>query len=260
MMWIYDFFWCIISILGGGILTAILSLITNKKKQLSYKIDTYNLISKKVNNISGLEIKYNSLPIENLYSSTITIKNTGNKSIHSGDIALISPLSVNTNGKFILANDSSQIPNLSKKEYDIQLHPQIIKNSICSKILIAFDYIPSKGTISFSLFHTGDISFTGTIKDGNIINSNKNIYSSKIHLNYKIIYLYFIIAILIFFITRTHISLINYENNMNNTIQNIYQDLDKLNNNNIDTNDNIESLMEQLNNLKLYTISPGNNM
>ena len=29
---------------------------------------------------------------------------------------------------------------------------------------------------------------------------------------------------------------------------------------NIDTNDNIESLMEQLNNLKLYTISPGNNM
>ena len=101
-----NLFWCIIGIIGGAIVSFIISLLFYflgiKKKRLSYEINTICLISNNINQVKGLKVKYKSNKIDNLYSSKITIKNIGNVSIEKQDLATNYPLSISTNGQFLL--------------------------------------------------------------------------------------------------------------------------------------------------------------
>ena len=80
-----NLFWCIVGIIGGAIFSLLISLFFYfkglNKKRLTYDIKTFCIISDKINQINGLDVKYNSTEIENLYSSTVTIKNIGNSKI-----------------------------------------------------------------------------------------------------------------------------------------------------------------------------------
>ena len=59
-----NLFWCIIGIIGGIIPSALVSYFFYKKglnrKRLAYNIKTFCIISDKINQIKGLEVKYTS--------------------------------------------------------------------------------------------------------------------------------------------------------------------------------------------------------
>lgn len=71
-----NLFWYIIGIMYGTITSGLISLFFYfkglKKKHLAYNIKIICIISDKVSQINGLKYYYNE--INNLYSSTITIK------------------------------------------------------------------------------------------------------------------------------------------------------------------------------------------
>lgn len=168
-----NLFWCIIGIVGGAIASLFISSFFYfkglTKKRLIYDIKTFSIISNKINQIKGLEVKYDSTEIENLSSSTIIIKNIGNSVVKEQDLAPLRPISVSTSGQFLK----------SKNEY-IESHPintmpnynlLFIKDNY---IKFKFDYIPKKAIITFSLFHTGDIHFDGELIEGEIITPTEN--------------------------------------------------------------------------------------
>lgn len=165
---ISNLFWCVV----GALLSLIISFIFYRKSQnrkcLTYGIKTTCIISSDIKNVYGLEVNHNSEKIENLYRSLILIKNTGNSIVEKQDLAPSYPISISTSGKFINAEtctvcsapqDKKINPSLSLKETD----------GICNYIEITFDYIPKKGLILYSLYHTENIVFNGDLMDGKII-------------------------------------------------------------------------------------------
>ena len=169
-----NLFWCIVGIIGGAIVSFIISLLFYflgiKKKRLSYEIDTLCLISNNINQVKGLKVKYKSNKIDNLYSSKITIKNIGNVNIEKQDLATNYPLSISTNGQFLL-NKSNGIDfyPIHKANNITPIINFENSNNLCNHIIINFDYISKNDEFTCSIFHTGDISFDGVLKDGEII-------------------------------------------------------------------------------------------
>ena len=162
-------FWCIIGIIGGAIVT----IVNNRRKRLTRKMFTVNLISEKVSSINGLEIKYNSQPIKNLYSSTIQIKNTGNITINNDDIPKKRPLSIYTNGIFVIDKLNMQLPN-PNNENDINVKFDKNEKGTASSAIIDFEFISPRQVITITLLHTGTISLgKWMIKDGKILESNE---------------------------------------------------------------------------------------
>lgn len=176
------FLWCILGITGGAIVT----VINNKRKRLTRKMFTINLISEKVSSINGLEIKYNSQSIKNLYSSTIQIKNTGNTTINNVDIPKKKPLSIYTDGIFIIDKLNMQFPN-SNNENDIQVTFNKNEKGTSSSAIIDFEYISPKQVITITLLHTGNISLgKWKIKDGKVFDSDE-ILDENENQNYQIL-------------------------------------------------------------------------
>ena len=86
------------------------------------------------------------------------------------DFAKASPLYIETDGEFLLANNiESTITNNSNPLN--QAKPTIISPS---KIAIEYDYFSRNDTIIFTFFHTGILNVTGKIKDGILISDEKN--------------------------------------------------------------------------------------
>lgn len=170
-------FWCIVGIIGGAIISLLISsffyFIGKKRTCLTYNIMTFCLISNKSIKIKGLEIKYNSQEIENLYSSTITIKNTGNSIIEKKDFVHSFPLSVSTDGYFII--DDSYNEN-----FIFINNTSVTNNDEINKIVIDIDYIPKREIQTFTFIHTENIFFSGKLKDGKIIQIfDKSKYEEK---------------------------------------------------------------------------------
>lgn len=172
-----NLFWCIVGIVGGAIFSLIISLIFYliglKKKKISYEIETSCLILNEVSLIDNLEIKYNTNTIKNLYSSSITIINSGNSIIDKNDFSLSNPLSFITNGEFLInkTNKTNLINSNKNENLNVTL---IEENARIRKLNIEFDYISKNEFITFTVFHTDNIFFNGKLKDGKIINLNNN--------------------------------------------------------------------------------------
>lgn len=183
-----NLFWCIIGIVGGAIVSSIISLffflVGLKRKKINYNIQTFCLVSKKINQIKGLEVKYNSKEIENLYSSTITIKNVGNSIIEKQDISPSCPFSLSTNGVFLLNNFNDTNLLSSNKTNPVFVSFNIDgSNNEVRHIILNFEYMAKKEEWTYTVFHTGDITFNGVIKDGKISNVTKEIYTGNITLS-----------------------------------------------------------------------------
>lgn len=167
-----NLFWCVMGIIGSTVFSLIISLLfylkSKKRKRLTYEIKTTSIISNKIQQVKGLEVKYKSSEIENLYCSTITIKNIGNSIVKKQDLVPSCPIHILTSGQFLNAEpycieaspqDRTTAYSLSEQEID----------GICKYIEFVFDYIPQKAIITYSLFHTGKIKFEGDLMDGKII-------------------------------------------------------------------------------------------
>lgn len=246
--------WCILGIAGGAVVTAI----NNKRKRLTRKIFSINLISEKVSSINGLEIKYNFQSIKNLYSSTIQIKNTGNITINNADIPKKKPLSIYTDGIFIIDKINIQLPS-PNNENDI--HVTFYKNEkgISSSAIIDFEYISPKQVINITLLHTGKISLgKWMIKDGKVLESNEILDqndSQNSHIIFKPLYfsVVTIITIILFNILNTYKTEVtlqnlkednyrmsNYIEDLKQEIQNLEYDMHRLNKYSLDNDTTIQ--------------------
>lgn len=124
-----NLFWCIAGILGGAIVSFFISYVFYFKgltrKRLTYDIKTFSIVSNKINQIKGLEVKYNSTEIENLYSSTITIKNIGNSIVKEQDLVPSCPISLSTSGQFLNAKmeciESQPVSKITKYNFILNL-------------------------------------------------------------------------------------------------------------------------------------------
>lgn len=196
-----NLFWCIIGIIGGAIFSLLISLLFYyvglKRKRLTYNIKTFCIISNKINQINGLEVKYNSNVIDNLYSSTITIKNIGNSIIEKQDFAPLCPLSVLTNGKFLVdeSNGINLFP-LNKANNVYPLFEINEDNGACNRFVIAFDYISKKEELTCSIFHTGEISVKGELKDGKFLNEEDTIANVKSKMRFLFAFLAFLLSLI----------------------------------------------------------------
>ena len=168
MDWNSSILWGIIGLVGGFIISFFFYFIGLKRKHLSYNIKTICLVSDKINQINGLEIRYNSNEIEDLYFSTITIKNIGNAIIENSDFAALYPLSISTNGIFLIDELNEIELYSSNKSSVVQPLFDIDNDGICNYIIISFDYISKKEELTCSILHTGNIIFEGTLKEGRL--------------------------------------------------------------------------------------------
>ncbi len=181
MNWNSGVLWGIIGLLGGFFISLLFYIIGKRCQKLCYEIETYPIISDKVSQVKGLEIKYHSKEIDNLYYSIITICNIGNTIIEKSDFAPSCPLSVSTDGYFLVDENnkmdlfsSNRLNNISHthvptKTYPIPHFYDLSENDEKRKsIIINFDYIARNEEITCALFHTGNISFDGVLKDGKI--------------------------------------------------------------------------------------------
>ena len=264
------FFWCIIGIIGGLIITIVFS----KRARLTRKMFTVNLISEQVSEINGLEIKYNSCPIKNLYSSTIQIKNTGNTTINNIDIPKKRPLSIHTDGIFIIDKLNIQLPS-SNNENDIHIIFDENGDGQSSTAIIDFEFISPRQLITITLLHTGNISLDKwMIKDGKVLESKEILdeteaqihppFSRTLLLNTFAIIMFFIIPCLcIIFTINAKLNDLKFANyNMQRYIDSLENDNAQLKNDTADLNRQItilnlelEELRSDLNYLNLEHLS-----
>lgn len=171
-MWDTNLFWCVMGLLGGLVTSIIFYYIGLKRKSLTYEITTTTLISNNASQLENLIISYNNKPIDNLYISNIKIINNGNCIIEKNDFVPLAPLSVTTTGKFI-ADSKNGMTLFTKNEYN-NVYPlfRYDEADVCTGVIIAFDYISKKESITCTVFHTGSIEFGGKLKEGKISADN----------------------------------------------------------------------------------------
>lgn len=103
-----------------------------------------------------------------------SLKNNSNSTIELNDFAPSVPLSLMTNGEFLASSDTGV--KLFSENTDNNVYPffEIDEKNICKKVVIHFDYISKKETISCTVFHTGTLSICGKLKEGKLKNRDSS--------------------------------------------------------------------------------------
>lgn len=172
MNWNSSILWGIVGLIGGGLISSFFYFIGKKRMKLSYDIITTTLVSCNATKIKDLNIQYKEKPIYNLYTSTLKIKNIGNCIIEPSDFAPSAPLSLITDGEFLISEDT-ETHILTENDSNRVSPIMEIHNNVCRKSTIQFDYIAKNETISCTVFHTGSVCISGKLKDGKIKNSDE---------------------------------------------------------------------------------------
>ncbi len=172
MNWNSSILWGIIGLIGGGLISSFFYFISKKRIKLSYDIVTTTLVSCNATKIKDLNIQYKGKPILNLYTSTLKIKNIGNCIIEHSDFAPSAPLSLITDGEFLVNEDTGR-HILTENDFNRVIPIMEINNNVCRKSTIQFDYIAKNEIISCTVFHTGSLCISGKLKDGKIKNSEE---------------------------------------------------------------------------------------
>lgn len=193
MDWNSSALWGIIGLIGGIIVTSFFYFIGLKRKCMSYYIDTFTIISNKANQITDLEIKYHDNKLNHLYLSKITITNIGNCIIEYQDFASTYLPFLYTDGEFLIDFASGSVLSDEVKDFKITYNG----NYDINKLNLNFDYLAKDQEIILSIFHTGDISFNGKLKDGKIIQLPKETKLEKISFNLLVLSIhYFFVTII----------------------------------------------------------------
>lgn len=184
------------------VISFIFILLERQRKTLKYTITPTNLIAYSIANISGLSINMDGQPIKALTSTEISFQNAGNKNIEAGDFALSAPLKIVTSGKFfdsandLIVSSSNPVTTFS------------LANQSDHSLSLTFDYLLPKQTFSLTILHTGAISVVGTLKAGNVINTDDSVslekvdsflYKFSLYFSYACFFCSFVLFILEFF-------------------------------------------------------------
>lgn len=201
MDWDSNTLWGIIGLIGGIIISFFFYYISIKRKKISYNIYTFNIIKDKISQIEGLEIKYQSSPIDNLNSSIVIIENSGNSVIERENLAPSCPITIFTTGQFLFDNEFSENLFFIEEEKQVHLIPNYT-NNVCTSIIIDFDYLSKGDKLHYTFTHSGEIHLSAALKDGKVINKEL-----KNHSHYFFISLYtFIFTILITIVITLYVS------------------------------------------------------
>lgn len=188
MNWNSSLLWGIIGLVGGFLISLLFFTLSKKQRKLSYSISTTPIIVKKITKISDLVITYKNKSIDNLSTSFIKMKNIGNDTLEFTDFPELNKLSITTDGVFLI-NSINEL-EITKSNKFMKVNPSLISSK---KIEFSFDYFDPKNEFSLSIFHTGNIEVSGTIKNGRIINDTQ---IEKIN-HYKVILKEYIPTILL---------------------------------------------------------------
>ena len=99
-MFMTNLFWCVIGIVGGGVISFYFFTLGKKNKRLSYYIDTKIFISEDANILKELNIPCDLKKVGNIYKSMVVLTNSGNDLIENIDFSVNHPLSIVTDGRF----------------------------------------------------------------------------------------------------------------------------------------------------------------
>lgn len=168
MDWNSSALWGIIGLIGGFIISFIFYKIGCKKKKVVYTQNSQTLITNNLSKIAGLNITYQGNPIENLTSTTITIKSIGKDIVEMSDFGKATPFCIKTDGEFLLQNNINS--TITKNSNPKNLMELTIKNA--STLFLKFDYLSQGDEITFVFLHTGTINVEGKLKTGSLLKYN----------------------------------------------------------------------------------------
>lgn len=136
---------------------------SKEKKEISYMVNTYEIVRAGENVIPEFQISYCGHPIGNLTVSRFAIWNSGNKLLNSNDVVDTKPLSISSDidGPEIL---DVSIIKLSEESNKFSVDK---KSAHCAEI--KFDYMDKQDGIVVQILHTGSVEkifLTGLIKGG----------------------------------------------------------------------------------------------
>lgn len=188
MDWNSSSLWGIIGLIGGIIVSFIFYRLSQKKKELTYTKFSQVLITNNISEINGLTITFSNKQIKNLITTTIKFESTGKDIIEMNDFALSDPLTIRTNGEFLLQDNIISI--LSNNSNPNNSVVPVLKNN--SEIKLQFDYLSPNDIMFFTILHTEQIFVDGTMKTGHLIDNTVEVRkgfsrSFKIHLALSII-------------------------------------------------------------------------
>lgn len=138
--------------------------ITGKeKKEISYMVNTYEIVHIGKNRIPECKISYGEQVISDLTVSRFAIWNSGNKLLSSNDIVKDKPLSIKSD------KDGPNILDVSIIKHSEECNMFTIdkKDAHCAEI--SFDYMGKQDGIIVQVFHTGkasDFQISCKIKGG----------------------------------------------------------------------------------------------
>ena len=134
-----------------------------EKKEISYIVNTHEIVQAGKNMIPEFQISYRGQTIDDLTVTRFAIWNSGNRLLNSNDIVDTKPLSITSNddGPHIL--DASII----KRSEESNKFTIDKKSAHCAEL--QFDYIDKQDGIIVQILHTGsakNISLSTLIKGG----------------------------------------------------------------------------------------------
>lgn len=175
--WESSILWGIVGLVGGGIISFIFFVLSNKTKRIVYQIYSNPLISSKLSKINGLQITFAGSEIPDLVSTTLQIMNNGTDIIEPKDFAQVAPLQLKTDGEFLVYDDvNSFLTEISNTTSSTTLR-QIDERTI----QIDFDYWKKNDKFLLTILHTGKLNLTGTLKRGRILENSRFIKKSYLH-------------------------------------------------------------------------------
>lgn len=140
-----------------------------KKKRIVYNLESTILISEDLSSYENLKILYNNENIKSLTSTIIKIRNAGNDIIEPADFIPSTPIIISTSNAFLLQDVSNYKIECSNRKNRVSLNR---KDE--SHLSVTFDFLGPKDEITITILHTGRLSITGELKQGDVKN-----YSSK---------------------------------------------------------------------------------
>lgn len=146
--------WLILAVctIFGAIYSFYASAKGKEKKEISYTINTYEIVRAGKNIIPEFEVLYRRKPVSNLTVSRIVIWNSGNRMLKSEDIVDVKPLSIISN------DDGPEILDASIIKHSEEFNKFTVSkmNPHCAEI--KFDYMDKQDGIILQILHTGSIS------------------------------------------------------------------------------------------------------
>ncbi len=166
-----NLFWTLLGVLGGGIVSLIISLLfhkLSKRKLLCYTISNISYTS---NDDSEACFTVKGTPIKSMYISLVRIYNKSNGLLRPNDFIPDQPLSIvdlDAPGE-IYALKAGRMANnrtfYSRKKYE-DYAPLRLKHISKEKAIVEFDYIERKRPLEFLVFHSARLHVEGKLVDG----------------------------------------------------------------------------------------------